>query len=126
MEQFIEEVKAAFPDAELVEVRDIGIPWCDAFDRELEKVRAVGERMRFYLELRWVAMELERKMGWAAFFYKDVHGEWPPWDWKELRPLEPSEATLKLVRRRDRLAREAWKAKKEQEREERDAGRSVD
>lgn len=114
-------VLAVFPDAQLVGERPIEpIPWCDAFTRELEEARKEGEKALFYAELLWVAYAMGRKLGWAAFFFKDVHGVWPPWDWKEqLRPMQPRESTWKQVRRRDRLAREAWKEMKRKEREDR-------
>jgi len=114
-------VWAAFPDAKLVEVRDIEpIPWCDEFDKHLAAVREEGERFRFYFELRWIAMELGRKPGWAAVVFKDEHGEWPSWDWsKMLLAFEPTEKTVKKIRKRDRKAAREWKAKKEAEREAR-------
>lgn len=122
-DEAIAAVKAVFPDAVETRVegaRDWALLRAGVFDDELVRVREAGERARFYAELKWVAYEMGRKLGWAAFFYKDVYGEWPPWDWKEdLLPMEPRESTRKQVRKRDRLAREAWKEKKRAEREAR-------
>ena len=122
LEEGIAAVKAAFPTAEVVEVRDVGIPWCDAFDKHLAAVREEGERFVFYYQLRWIAMELGRKPGWAAVVFKDEYGLWPPWEWsKRLLPFEPTEEMVKKVRRRDAKAAREWKKLKEVERDERTA-----
>ena len=36
--------------------------------------------------------------GWTAHKYKDRFGQFPPWDFKTLRPAAPSEATLRWVK----------------------------
>lgn len=121
VEEGIAAVKAAFPTAEVVEVRDVGIPWCKAFDNELRNVRREGRRVRLYQELMWAAWTMGRKIGWASFFYKSLYGEWPHWPWKELPPVATREATWRMIRKRDSRARWEWKKQKERERAEREA-----
>lgn len=80
-------------------------------DREEEAIRA-----DIYCELEWVRFDLGRKPGWTGIKYKELFGGWPP-DWmRDLRPTEPRDALMRLIRR--------WDArfKRERKKHERDAG----
>lgn len=113
-----EEVLANFPDAQIVAVRDIEpFKWCDAFDKHLTEVREEGARIRFYAYLRWMAFVLERKVGWAAVVYKEEHGAWPPWDWKDtVQPMQPDEDFEKWFKKREAKNVREFKKQKKRER----------
>ena len=55
------------------------------------------ERQNFFQELRAVAQMRGYRDGWTAHKYKDRFGQFPPWDYKTLRPAAPSELTLRWV-----------------------------
>jgi hypothetical protein len=90
-----------------------------AFDEELREVREIGEHVSFYAQLRFHALEMGRKLGWAAYFYKEYYGEWPDREWEKVAPMRPTENTVKIIEKRDRLF--VFEKKKEWQREERRA-----
>jgi RNA polymerase subunit RPABC4/transcription elongation factor Spt4 len=57
-----------------------------------------AQMQRLYLELRWIAQERGYKPGWAFMKLKHEHNFTAPYDWLNLAPIEPSAATLRLVK----------------------------
>jgi superfamily II DNA or RNA helicase len=68
--------------------------------RREAKVPTVRERIRFYCELRAIAMERGYKESWAAHQYKEKFGGFPPWDWRNSPVEEPSAVTRSWVKSR--------------------------
>ena len=58
------------------------------------------ERQEFYQQLRAVAQMRGYKDGWTAHKYKERFGYFPPWDYKNLQPKTPSDATFRWVKSR--------------------------
>jgi superfamily II DNA or RNA helicase len=58
------------------------------------------ERSGFYRELRAVAQIRGYKDGWTAHKFKDRFGQFPPWDYRQLQPEAPSDATFRWVKSR--------------------------
>jgi DNA repair protein RadD len=58
------------------------------------------ERQEFYQQLRAVAQMRGYKDGWTAHKYKERFGYFPPWDYKNLQPRAPADATLRWVKSR--------------------------
>jgi superfamily II DNA or RNA helicase len=58
------------------------------------------ERTNFYQQLRAIAQIRGYKDGWTAHKYKDRFGEFPPWDYRQLQPRTPSDATFRWVKSR--------------------------
>jgi DNA repair protein RadD len=58
------------------------------------------ERIEFYQQLKHFAAARNYKSGWIAHKYKEKFGDFPPWAWNELAPLEPSATTLGWIRSR--------------------------
>ena len=146
IDEAIAEVRKHFPDAKVVSVKDAppreeGIElwrrkwryednprdWRKddhAFAAELDAVQQEGYRAAFFAQLKQIAMKMGRKPGWAAYFYKSVHGEWPDRRWDNMLPMAPSAATLRVVEAYDSLFRHT--RKKEQERLAREAEAEVE
>ena len=57
-------------------------------------------RQNFYRQLLWYVKFFGKKDGFAAHLYKDKYGEFPPWEWRELEPAEPTPATWNFIRSR--------------------------
>lgn len=57
-------------------------------------------RQNFYRQLLWYVKFFGKKDGFAAHLYKDKYGEFPPWEWRELEPVEPTPATWNFIRSR--------------------------
>src|SRR5215469_12952227 len=51
--------------------------------------------------LRWWAMRMNWKPGWASVCYREIYGDWPPWDLKP-SPVEPPEALMEWIALRKR------------------------
>lgn len=142
LDQAVAAVQTVFPGAEVVEVRDIPKPmtgherWRKCWEREdreaadwresdhpfapdLDAVQLDGYKAAFYAQLKGVAMLMGRKPGWAAYFYKSVHGEWPPYAWNAIPPMQPSPQTELVVTARDSLYK--YDRKKAAEKAEREA-----
>jgi DNA repair protein RadD len=64
------------------------------------QVYSESERRGFYQELRAIAQMRSYRDGWVAHKFKDKFGVFPPWDYKRLAPLAPSDATLRWVKSR--------------------------
>ena len=130
-DEAIAAVKAMFPGAQVVEVRERPKPltgpemWQRCWDREdrekelgrfkvnhkatkhpfggeLHEVQRIGRRIRAYAMFRFHAVAMARKEGWAAHFYKSVWGEWPADEWKKVPPMKPTGAVKRLIETRDR------------------------
>jgi superfamily II DNA or RNA helicase len=61
----------------------------------------IEERKGFFQELRAVAQIRGYKPGWAQHKFKDRFGQFPPWDYRELQPRAPSDATFRWVKSRN-------------------------
>jgi hypothetical protein len=64
------------------------------------------DEQKFYRELKaiWRFKRLHNpaiKPGWVAHKFKDRIGRFPPWDWQNLEPVDPTAATISWVRSRD-------------------------
>jgi superfamily II DNA or RNA helicase len=58
------------------------------------------ERSAFYRELRAVAQIRGYKDGWTAHKFRERFGQFPPWDYRQLQPKTPSDATFRWVKSR--------------------------
>jgi superfamily II DNA or RNA helicase len=58
------------------------------------------ERSDFYRELRAVAQIRGYKDGWTAHKFRERFGQFPPWDYRQLQPKAPSDATFRWVKSR--------------------------
>jgi superfamily II DNA or RNA helicase len=58
------------------------------------------ERADFFQQLRAIAQLRGYKDGWTAHKYKDRFGHFPPWDYHQLQPKTPSDATFRWVKSR--------------------------
>ena len=56
-------------------------------------------RMAFYRQLLGIARTYGKKDGWAAHAYRERYGDFPPYEWKELGPLEPGPEAKRWARR---------------------------
>ncbi len=65
------------------------------------QVYSETERRGFYQELRAIAQMRGYRDGWVAYKFKDKFGVFPPWDYKRLAPLAPTDATLRWVKSRN-------------------------
>jgi superfamily II DNA or RNA helicase len=72
----------------------------ELIDRRTEKPASLAEKRAFYAELRGLALEKGKENRWAAAFYKQKHGGFPPWDWNRCQPDEPSATTRSWVKSR--------------------------
>ena len=59
------------------------------------------DRVIFFRQLRSVQQTRGYKPGWAAHKFKDKFGHFPPWDYNDLPPASPTDATLRWIRSRD-------------------------
>jgi superfamily II DNA or RNA helicase len=76
-------------DGELVEL---------ASRRAIKPVRpSESEQRLFYRQLKAIAISRNYKEGWIAHKFKENFGHWPPPEFHQLQPLEPSQATLRWV-----------------------------
>jgi hypothetical protein len=82
----------------------------------LDEVREIGERITLYSQLRYIALEEGRKLGWAAHFYRSLHGDWPKREWTEVPPMRPTVELSLLVERRQRSFRQAMKQRDDERR----------
>jgi hypothetical protein len=126
IDEAIAAVEAAFPGAKVVEVRDG--PTRDerlaeaffagklpAFDAELAEVKEEGERVAFFAQLRYHALTLGRKPGWAKHFFKSIYGTWPERGWEKVSPMRPTGGTMQLVQSRDAKWRSETKMQRQRE-----------
>jgi hypothetical protein len=58
------------------------------------------QRKDFFAQLRAIAQMRGYRDGWTAHKYKDRFGQFPPWDYKTMKPAAPSESTLRWVKSR--------------------------
>ena len=65
-----------------------------------DPVEAEHERVKFFQELRAVAMMRGYRDGWTAHKFKERFGTFPSWSYKVLQPKAPSDATLRWVHSR--------------------------
>lgn len=79
------------------------------FDEELKEVREIGKQVALFARLRYIAAENGWKTGWAAHFYKSLHGAWPDREWDKVPPIRPPEDVYQMVQRRQRGYRNAMK-----------------
>lgn len=76
-----------------------------------------ASRMHYYLSALGFARERGYKDGWAAHMYKHKYGVWPPFEWKRLEPIPPSNRMRKHFERAIRVRRRrgeplyVWKGK---------------
>jgi hypothetical protein len=71
-------------------------------DEELREVREIGEKVALYAQLRFHALQMQRKLGWAAYFFKGIYGHWPDRAWEKVPPMRPTENTMAMIEARDR------------------------
>lgn len=61
-------------------------------------------RMRFFLELHGFGELKDYSAGWAAHKYKEKHGDWPDWKWKQHVEkhggIDPSIETIRWIKSR--------------------------
>jgi len=60
----------------------------------------VEERKRLYRELLGYCVKKQKKLGYAAFIYKDKFGDWPAASWKSLAPSLPGLPALNYIKSR--------------------------
>lgn len=96
--------------------------WPEAFDEELAEVREIGQRVTLYSQLRYIAAEEGWKPGWAAHFYKSLHGAWPDREWEKVPPIRPPEEIYQVVRRGQNSYRRQMNLFHEERRADRDRG----
>jgi superfamily II DNA or RNA helicase len=60
-----------------------------------------AERMSFFQQLRAVQQQRGYKAGWAAYKFKDKFGKFPPWKYRDLAPIPPSDETLRWIKSRN-------------------------
>jgi hypothetical protein len=60
------------------------------------------ERREFYRELRAIALirGYRKAPEWSAHKYRERFGQFPPWNYRELQPKAPSDATFRWVKSR--------------------------
>jgi len=56
-------------------------------------------RVSFYRQLLGIARYYGKKDGWAAHAYREKYGEWPPFSWRKLGPMEPGPEAQRWARR---------------------------
>jgi len=56
-------------------------------------------KVSFYRQLLGFARARNKKDGWAAHAYRDKYGEFPPFSWRELGPLEPGPEAQRWAKR---------------------------
>jgi superfamily II DNA or RNA helicase len=86
---FRAEYKAEVKDLEVIGAK-IGV---------VDEVDTEQIRVSFYRQLLGIARAHGKKDGWAAHAYKDKYGEWPPFSWKELGPMEPGPEAQRWAKR---------------------------
>jgi superfamily II DNA or RNA helicase len=59
------------------------------------------QRKEFFAQLRAIAQLRGYKDGWTAHKFRERFGAFPPWEYKELKPATPSEATFRWVKSRN-------------------------
>lgn len=81
-------------------------------DLEVVSKRAVIERhdtnatrLHYYLSARGFALERGFKEGWAAHMYRHRYGDWPPFAWRNLAPITPSETMRRHFEKALRIRR---------------------
>lgn len=62
--------------------------------------KSVSEMRDLYLQARWIYRSRGKNEGTAFYLIKDEFGFKPPWAWRDLAPVEPSNEALRLVRSR--------------------------
>lgn len=72
----------------------------------LRITREIGQQVTLYSQLRYIAAEEGWKPGWAAHFYKSLHGVWPAREWEKVPPVRPPEEVYQIVQRRQRSYRQ--------------------
>jgi superfamily II DNA or RNA helicase len=65
----------------------------------LDEVDGEVFRVAFYRQLLGIARTYGKKDGWAAHAYREKYGEFPPFSWKELGPMEPGPEAQRWARR---------------------------
>lgn len=65
-----------------------------------DELRETAERREFFRELRAIAEERGYRPGFAAAKFREKHGDWPPYAWRDAEPVEPSLATRRWVKSR--------------------------
>lgn len=55
-------------------------------------------RKHFYSQLRYWARLYGKKEGWAAHAYRYRYGEWPPYEWRRLPLVPPTESTERFIK----------------------------
>ena len=65
----------------------------------LDEVDGEVFRVAFYRQLLGIARTYGKKDGWAAHAYRERYGEFPPFSWKELGPMEPGPEAQRWARR---------------------------
>src|SRR6202035_4038421 len=58
------------------------------------------QRKEFFAQLRAVAQLRGYKDGWVGHKFRERFGAFPPWEYKQLKPATPSEATFRWVKSR--------------------------
>jgi DNA repair protein RadD len=58
------------------------------------------QRKEFFAQLRAIAQLRGYKDGWVGHKFRERFGAFPPWEYKELKPATPSEATFRWVKSR--------------------------
>jgi len=56
-------------------------------------------RVSFYRQLLGITRIYGKKEGWAAHAYREKYGEFPPFAWKELGPMEPGPEAQRWAKR---------------------------
>ena len=58
------------------------------------------ERIEFFRQLRAIAQLRGYRDGWTGYMFKERFGVFPPWEYRNLQPRAPSEATFRWVKSR--------------------------
>ena len=58
------------------------------------------QRKEFFAQLRAVAQMRGYRDGWTAHKFRERFGTFPRWEYKQLKPATPSEATFRWVKSR--------------------------
>jgi len=65
----------------------------------VDEVDSETLRVSFYRQLLGIARTYGKKDGWAAHAYREKYGEFPPFSWKALGPMEPGPKAQRWARR---------------------------
>jgi superfamily II DNA or RNA helicase len=86
--------------AKYVPIQDGDLRLVDGKKAGAPALQSQEDRIEFYAELRGLAHEEGKPDKWAAAFYKQKHGGFPPWAWNYHQTKEPKPTTRSWVRSR--------------------------